>query len=153
MRAKTQVTAGADFSSYRTYRWLTDEKPLITLGHGDKFIRSGDNEARIRAAVERGLEARGLAKADGEPASLVVAFTVGTRVDYALGEGSAYEAVEDEPPNSASRARLRLYVFDAATKKMIWEAWATRGINGQKDLDAEVNHAVDLLLAKFPAPR
>lgn len=151
MAARTEVTPGTDFSRYDTYRWLTDDLVLLKDGHGDNFIRSAETEQRIRVAVERGLEAKGLAKAEGDAASLIVAFTVGTKLSYTIGDGSTYETEEQEPPSTVIRARLRLYVFDAASKQQVWEAWATRNINGQeKDQDAEVNAAVDLLLAQYP---
>ena len=149
MQGRAETTPGADVSAYQSYRWITDDLGLIQEGQGDKLIRSAENEQRIRAAVDRGLAAKGLAKAEGDAASLVVAFSLGTKMKYTVQPGS-YEAEQDEPPATYHRARLRVYLFDASTGKQVWQGWATRNINGQEDPDAEVNAAVDLILAKFP---
>src|SRR4051794_33684773 len=79
LKAEAKYAEGTDFSQYQTYRWITDDLVLLQEGSGDPTIRTVENEKRIRAAVERGLEAKGLKKVEGDDAQLVIAFTVGTK--------------------------------------------------------------------------
>ncbi|KIG12026.1 hypothetical protein DB30_02111 [Enhygromyxa salina] len=151
MKAETEYVEGTDFSQYQTYRWITDDLVLIQSGDGNENIRNVENEKRIRAAVERELEAKGLKKATGEDAHLLVAFTVGTQVRYKIqGGGATGLDLVAGGPAKVTRGRLTLYLFDQASKTQIWSAWTQDDLEPGSDPDAVVNSAVSVLMNEFP---
>lgn len=153
MKAETTYAEGHDFAQYQSYRWLTDDLVLIQSGTGNERIRNVENEKRIRAAVERELEAKGLRKVegDGEEAGLVIAFTVGTQVRYKLqgGGGMTFDMVTSEAA-SVTRGTLSLYLFDAASSAQVWEAHTTKDLEPGEDPDPVINAAVAVLMAEYP---
>lgn len=151
MQAQTEYAEGQDFSTYQSYRWLTEDLVLIQSGTGNANIRNAENEQRIRAAVERELEAKGLSKAEGEAAELVVAFTVGTKVRYTLqGGGSNSIDLATNESETVTRGTLTIYLFDAATQTQVWSAWTTKDLEAGAEPEPIINAAVSLLMAEFP---
>lgn len=150
LKAETQYVEGTDFSTYQTYRWISDDLVLIQAGSGDPRIRTIENETRIRAAVERQLEAKGLRKVDSEDAQLILAFTVGTKVRYKLeGGGTDLDIITGEGA-SVTRGTLTLYMFDHASQTQIWSAWTKKDLEPGTDPDAVINTAVAVLLSELP---
>lgn len=149
LQAKTEYAEDVDFSQYQTYRWITDDLVLIQPGTGDDRIRNVANERRIRSAIERELEARGLRKAAGDDAELIVAFTLGTHVRYRIQGGDNYDIVTD-PAASYTRGVLTIYLFDRASRRQIWSARTHKNLEPGDNPDAVINTAVDVLLARFP---
>jgi hypothetical protein len=151
LRAETDYVEGTDFSKYQTYRWITDDLVLIQSGSGDPAIRTLENERRIRAAVDRGLAAKGLKKVDSEEAQLIVAFTVGTKARYKLeGGGSLDLDLITGESASVTRGTLTLYLFDHATQRQIWSAWTKKNLEPGTDPDTVIGAAVAALLSKLP---
>lgn len=150
MEAKTEYAKGHDFAQYATYRWLTDDLVLIQSGTGNERIRNVENEKRIRAAVERELEAKGLTKAEGDDAGLIIAFTVGTKVRYQIQGGATGLDLAAADPETVTRGTLSLYFFDAATEAQVWSAWTSDDLQEGGDPDAIINAAVGVLMAEFP---
>ena len=122
---------------------------LIQPGTDNERIRNVDNEKRIRAAIERELEAKGLRKATGAEADLIVAFTVGTQVRYRIQGGDNYDIVTD-PAASYTRGVLNVYLFDRASQEQIWSARTQADPEPGDDPDAVITTAVDVLLAEYP---
>lgn len=151
MSVETEYVKAIDFSKYQTYRWMTDDLVLIQLGTGDAKIRTVENEKRIRAAVERELEAKGLEQATAQQeADLVIAFTVGTKVRYQIQGGVTGLDLVAAPNATITRGVLTLYVVDAATDTQIWSAWTKKDLEPGTDPDTVINAAVSALMNKFP---
>ena len=150
MKAETEWAEGTDFSKYTTYRWITEDLVLIQSGSGDPNIRTTENETRIRAAVDKALEAKGLRKAEGEEAQLVVAFTVGTKLHYKISGAGGQDLDILGEGDSVTRGTLTLYLFDHATQKQIWSAWTSKDLERGTDPDTVINAAVGVLLNEFP---
>jgi hypothetical protein len=151
LQAETHYVEGTDFSKYQTYRWITDDLVLIQSGSEDPAIRTLDNEKRIRAAVDRGLEAKGLKKVEGEDAQLIIAFTVGTKAHYKLQGGGGLDlALITGEGASVTRGTLTLYLFDQATQQQVWSAWTKKNLEPGTDPDTVINAAVSVLLSKLP---
>jgi hypothetical protein len=149
MEANVEAPGGVDYAQYSSFRWITDDLVLIQSGTGNERIRNVDNEKRIRAAVERGLAAKGVTKG-GADADLVVAFTVGTKVRYRL-EGNDYSTIViDGPGGTVTRGTLTLYFFDPKDSQQVWQAWTSKDLEPGEDPDAVINGAVDLLLTQYP---
>ncbi|PRQ05594.1 DUF4136 domain-containing protein [Enhygromyxa salina] len=150
LTAETEHVKGTDFSQYQTYRWITDDLVLIQSGTGNENIRNVENEKRIRAAVERELEAKGLKKATGDEAQLVFAFTVGTKVRYQIQGGvTGLDLVAGEAA-SVTRGTLSLYAFDPASNVQVWSGWTTKDLEPGEDPDAVINAAVSVVMNEFP---
>lgn len=149
LQAKTEYVEGSDFSQYQTYRWITEDLVLIQSGTGNQRIRNVENEQRIRAAVERELAAKGLRKASGDEADLIVAFTLGTKVRYHIQGGANYDIITN-PAAAYTRGVLTIYMFDRASQRQIWSAWTHRDLEPGDDPDAVINAAVAVLLDEFP---
>jgi hypothetical protein len=149
LQAETEYAKNVDFSKYHTYRWITDDLVLIQSGTGNDEIRNVENERRIRAAVERELEAKGLKKAEGDDAQLIVAFTVGTKVRYRIQGGANFDLVA-APDESYTRGVLTIYMFDRDSDKQIWQARTYEDLEPGEDPDAVIDAAVDVLLDAFP---
>ena len=151
LQAKTEFSADTNFAAYETYRWITDDLVLIQSGTGNEKVRNVENEQRIRAAVERELETKGLRKATGDEASLVLAFTVGTKVRYTIQGGGqmAFDLVAEDS-STRTRGTLTLYFFDRDTKAQVWQAWTSKDLEPGADPDMVTNAAVSVLLAEFP---
>lgn len=149
LEAHTEYAEATDFSQYRTYRWITDDLVLLQSGSGNPSIRNVENERRIRAAIEREFDAKGLRKATGDDAQLIVAFTVGTKVRYHI-QGGAWYDILTEPNAAYTRGVLTIYVFDRASQQQIWSAWTRKDLEPGDDPDTVINAAVEVLLAEFP---
>lgn len=149
LEVETEYAEGTDFSQYQTYRWITEDLVLIQSGTGEQRIRNVENERRIRAAVERELAAKGLRKAEGDEADLIIAFTVGTQVRYRVQGGANYDILT-EPSASYTRGVLTIYMFDRASQQQVWSAWTHKDLEPGEDPDAVINAAVEVLLARFP---
>lgn len=151
LKVETEYSADTDFSQYRTYRWLTDDLILIQSGTGNEAVRNVENEKLIRAAVERELEAKGLTKAEGADAQLVVAFTVGTKVRYKIqGGGASALDITSKEDETVTRGRLTVYLFDSASEKQIWEAWSQKDLSRDESPEVVINAATAALMAEFP---
>jgi hypothetical protein len=150
LTAETEYAKDTDFSQYQTYRWLTDDLVLIQAGTGNEKIRNVENEKRVRAAVERELEAKGLKKAEGDAAQLLVAFTVGTKVRYKISGGTTGLDVVSGEAASVTRGMLTLYMFDPASDTQVWSAWTKKDLEPGSDPDVVINAAVTVLMNEFP---
>lgn len=150
LTAETEYAQATDFAQYQTYRWVTDDLVLIQSGTGNEKIRNVDNEKRIRAAVERELEGKGLNKAAGEDAQLVIAFTVGTKVRYQIQGGTTALDVATGDAASVTQGVLTLYFFDHASEKQVWSAWTKKDLEPGSDPEAVINAAVSVLMSTFP---
>jgi hypothetical protein len=148
LQAETEYAKNVDFSKYQTYRWITDDLVLLQSGTGSEQIRNVDNERRIRAAVERELEAKGLEKGAGD-AQLIVAFTVGTKVQYRIQGGANLDLVA-APDAAYTRGMLTIYLFDRDSNAQIWQARTHDDLEPGEDPDAVINTAVKVLLDEFP---
>lgn len=150
LQAETEYAEGTDFGQYQTYRWITDDLVLIQAGTGNEKIRNVENEKRIRAEVDRQLAAKGLRKAEGDEADLVVAFTVGTKVRYQIQGGSTPLEMAAADPATVTQGTLTLYMFDRAAGTQIWSAWTKKDLEPGSDPDPIIQAAVTVLLDEFP---
>jgi hypothetical protein len=149
LHVETEYAEGTDFCQYQTYRWITDDLVLIQSGTGNERIRNVENERRIRAAVDRELADKGLHKAEGDDAQLIVAFTLGTKVRYHI-QGGAFYDIATAPSAAYTRGVLTIYLFDRASGQQIWSASTRKDLEPGDDPDAVINVAVNVLLTEFP---
>lgn len=148
--ATVDKDASYDFAGVATYAWVTDEPVLITFGDDQPNVRTKDNEMRLRAAIERELAARGMDKVDAEGASVLVAFSVGTRMRYRLEGGDRTSNFTDGPGQKQTKGTLNIYLLDRATDREVWHGAVSKWLKKTDDPDAIVNEAVGKIMARFP---
>ena len=141
----------ANFAAYRTYAWVG----ATTLAADDL------NHARIVAAVDRELAAKGLAQADsGANPDMQVLYLVGLRQDLEL---NGYENRLVVPDDGASWARvepvpvgtLAVEIIDAKSHALVWRAAATKDLDlGQSPdrWERNLNKAVEKMFKHYPGP-
>jgi hypothetical protein len=137
-----------DFSKYATYGWLEGtpaQNPLV--------------QKRIVAAVEREIEAKGLAKATGAPDLLLATHASATsekRIDVddygyssrGPGWGTTTMSVRD-----IAVGTLMVDLIDADSKELVWRSIATQTLGGNLDadkIDKRINKMTAKMFKKFP---
>ncbi len=144
-------TAGYDFAAARTYAWITEDLVLIELGEPQPNVRTKDNERRVRAAIERELQARGMTKAPKEEADLLVSFSVGVRIRYRLegGQGNAVTGAGG-PSEPQTKGTLNIYLLDRAQEVEVWHGSTSKWLRKTDDPEAVANEAVAKIMAVYP---
>ena len=152
MRVGAFVERGTNFTIYRTYAWASDAQ----LSTGDPRLDNNEFfQARLQAAVEKGLGARGLEKAESGQADVVLHYhaSVTQKVD-AGGVDEKYGYYEDCSPSVFDAGTLTLDVVDARTNKLAWRGWAESTFDGVVDnqqwLERRIDEAVSRILQTFP---
>lgn len=152
MRVNAFVARNTNFSEFRTYAWA----PAHQLATGDPRLDNNEFfQARVKAAVEKGLEARGLEKMPDGPADIVLHYhtSVTQEVD-ANGVDERYGYCEGCRPSVFDAGTLTLDMVDTRTNRLVWRGWAERSFDGivddQQWLERQVDEAVDRILRKYP---
>jgi hypothetical protein len=152
MRVNAFVERTTNFTTFRTYAWA----PADQLATGDPRLDNNEFfQERVKTAVEKGLDARGLEKTTSGTADVVLHYhaSVTQRVD-ANGVDERYGYCEDCRPFVFDAGTLTLDVVDARTNRLVWRGWAERSFDGivdnQQWLERQVDEAVDRILRKYP---
>ena len=135
---------GTDFFKYSTYRWVEvegAEKP-------DDIV-----DGQIRQAVEKALAAKGLKKAEGDEASLFIAYQLALTQERQVnayssggyGYGWRYGggmATTTATTTTINIGTIALDMYDPAEKALVWRGQASKTIDAkakpekrQKNLD------------------
>jgi len=153
----------ANFASYKTYAWA----PLPNTQN----LASPTVDQAIRAAVDHGLSARGLTKAQGKTPDVYVVYHV-TSVQKSdvrhytdWGYGTAYRAgygfYTGWPGNPTTYAVLEQYkvgalildLVEVRRQQLVWRGVASSVISDKaQDNVTKAEEAVRLLLTQYPPP-
>jgi len=150
----------ADFSRFKTYRWvvLKDAKPVDDL-----------TDKQIKASVDAVLSQKGLTKVEGDAADLYVGYqaAVGTQQELTVynsgwGYGPGWYGggwygpaggITTAQTSTIYTGQLDLDMYDAAKRELVWRGVASKSLNPkakpekrQKNLDK----AVAKLLKNYP---
>jgi hypothetical protein len=156
MNVSSHVQRGLDITKYRTFDW----GPADALPTGDPRLDKdpvfGDY---VQGAVEKGLAARGFARADAGQPDLLIHYhaSVNERIDvnrterqygYCQGSGCDPWIVQYEA------GTLVLDFVDARTNRLVWRGWAQESVDdalGNRDrMQRMINEAVTRMLARLP---
>lgn len=150
-----------DFARLKTYGWAPRETT------GDPRIDDDRLEARVRAGVDDGLTGKGYRLAADGPDFLVGYRAVLGR-QRTVEQGQAYEGIwtDDHTPRPAAgetatvdkvetEGTLVLRIFDARSKRLVWEAAAETEIDPKSGplaptTEDKVRVAVRKMLERFP---
>ena len=147
---------GADFSRYRTYVWVSAAQQTT----GDKRLDSSLVNARIRAAVDAQLRAKGYFASSNGPPDFLIAYQAGMK-DMMKGASTqnyigdrahgTFTTISDVQPYH--EGTLTIDIVDAASRQLIWQASAAADVEqslGPEERDARINNVVRAMLAHFP---
>ena len=145
----------ANFSRYHTYAWVSGPQEAT----GDRRVDSSLVDARIRAAIDRTLRARGFAPTHGSP-DFLMAYHAGMK-DMMKGASTqnyigdrahgTFTTISDIQPYH--EGTLTLDIVDAGSRQLIWQATAKVDVDqslGPEERDARVNNIVQAMLSHFP---
>jgi hypothetical protein len=131
-----QTAAGADFSAYKTYNWVSTSAP------------SGVNPVAFQQAisdVNAAMAQKGYVQADQADLSLVLSAGKENRTAFST---IGYEVVDE---SDYIVGKLTLDAFDSKTRQAVWHGQATKRIDPDKINQPAVDAAVTSMMAKFPA--
>jgi Domain of unknown function (DUF4136) len=138
----------ANFSAYRTYAWAAGPNLADDLNH-----------ARIVAAVDRQLAAKGLSQVDStRNPDLLVVYRVGLHQDLEI---NGYDNRWMGPAGGPSWARLEpvpvgtlaIGILDAKTRSLVWRASASGDLNpndSPEKWDKKINKAAAKMFKHYP---
>ena len=141
---------GPNIAQLKTITWVT----VGGSGHPDEIT-----SAQITQAIEAQLSARGLTKTDGT-SDLELEYWVEVQPErLSIGNGSNMGmgvggGLRSAPTTSPATETLHLNVYDAVTKQLVWEAAATRPLDGNtkpEKRQKNIDKTVAKLLKKYPA--
>lgn len=153
MKVTVEHEPGVDFSRYSTYEFHPQpERPA------DHPLAPGSPlGARIMAAVERQLAARGFRKVEGDRPDFRVLYYGVLQdhldiegVHYQLGDHVEFMGPVDQASRSYSQGILVLHVRDAGSDEVVWKGWATDVARTPEKLREKVEKAVKKILNQFP---
>jgi hypothetical protein len=152
VRTGSEFDLAADFQTYRSYAWVTEELTLIGSGTGNSRVRTEANEKLIREAIDRELAKHGYQKVDMAEAELVVTFAVGLREQIRIeGASTTYGllASTGETPKYYEGS-LTIDLFERATRRHIWHGWGREPLDRGSDAKAVIDEAVAEIMKHFP---
>ncbi len=146
----------ASYGRYRTFDYYTSKK-----GTGGTTTLM---DKRVRAAVEKELQAKGFAmETKGDPDFLVTYYPIvqnrKVRTNARMGMGWGYRPFYGGVSTTTSQVRnykegsIVIEIVDFKTNQLIWQGaaeGALTGLNNPEDADEVVPKAVRDILAKFP---
>jgi hypothetical protein len=138
----------ANFSAYHTYAWAGGTNPADDLNH-----------ARIVAAVDRQLTAKGLSPVDRtKNPDLLAVYRVGLHQDLEI---NGYDNRWMGPPGGPSWARLErvpvgtlaIGIVDAKTRSLVWRGSASGDLNlndSPEKWEKKINKAAAKMFKHYP---
>ena len=145
----------ADFSKFRTYKWVTlkSEAPIDEL-----------TDEQIKAALDAALARKGLTKIDGDSAAdLLVGYqTTGLRdekfagTEHGWSPGLGWHDTGSGESWIIYNGELALAMSDAAKQVLIWRGVASRALDPNakpEKRQKNLNKAVAKLMKNYPPPK
>jgi hypothetical protein len=129
-----------DFSQYKTWNWH----------EGGTTAMNPVTDKAIRDAIEKGLAARGVSRVDTSAALFVVYHASRTtEIDVPTGKSAS-----PAPPSGTryfQKGSLVVDVLEAGSGRVVWRGQAAGVLRyGPKEIAAQVDAAVEEMLARFP---
>ena len=160
--ACASVNAGADFTPgvsldrYRTFDWGGGD----TLPVGDPRLDNNPFfDARVRAAVELELAAKGMRRVTTSPDLLVhYHASVRQRIDVIrMDEDRGYSSPANRTGDKVvdfEEGTLIIDVAEPKAKTILWRGWAQTDVRGMLDdpreMEKRIGKAVRLMMQRFP---
>lgn len=148
---KYNYAMGADFAKYKTYKWVD----VPNENHPDQIT-----DQQIRAAIETTLGSKGLSRAPGDAADLLIAYQIAVNQErqwnaYGGMGGLRFGGMGTATSSTINIGTLVVDVFDATAKQQIWTGQATKTMDPSSDPQKNqrnLQKGVTKLLKNFPPP-
>jgi hypothetical protein len=157
----------ANFASYHSFAIVfpraaeSEDLPLPTEDVGQSQLV----QRRVRQALMRALEAKGLEPLPEAEAELLVAFNVSSHrypevEDYgygvSYGNSWPYDWWGDHWYRLSTRLRneglLVVDLIDAKTRRLVWRGWHREPLGASDVMQQEIPHVVGEVLSNYPPP-
>ena len=165
VKVVTDVSGDADFSEFQTFKvvqFVNEEDR-----QDNKFRIQPMNRDRIKSAIERNAETRGMKMVDSDPDVVLLWATDvdieksyssstnytggaywGYRGRYYMGGGPTYTTTN---VNKYYMGKLTIAIVEPDEKKMLWYGQGTKDISGDAGKAEEtINRVVDKIMEQFP---
>jgi hypothetical protein len=132
---------GADFSKYRTYKWVNTGD-----AHPDQIM-----DAQIKQAVDSQLASKGMTKTDDDNADLYIGYqtTVNQETQWDAWGSRAFGMGRGSWTSSTiSVGTLVLDMYDPGTKQLVWTGSATKTIDPSSNHEKNMKN-LDKSMAKL----
>jgi uncharacterized protein DUF4136 len=130
-----------DFAQYKTWSWR----------EGSTASMNPVTDKSIRDAIEKGLAGRGLSRVDSG-ATLLVVYHASRTTQIDLVPLDSASTAPASGIRYAQKGSLVVDLLDAASGKVVWRGHAAGVLRyGQKEIAAQINAAVEEMLAQLPA--
>jgi hypothetical protein len=163
INVKQDYNPEVDFDALRTFAWRSPAQEPT----GNKLVDSPLLDARVRAAVERELLAKGHRKAAAKPDyHLAYSYSIesgvkrdpDTSVGVGVGSGSrgSFGGIGVSlgfGGRDPGQERLMIDVIDPGTNNLLWRGFTTRRLESSSDPQeniARINETVGAILREFP---
>ena len=148
---KYNFAMGANFSKYKTYKWVD----VPNENHPDQLT-----DQQIKTAIETTLGTKGFTKATGDTADLLIAYQIAMDQErqwnaYGGMGGLRFGGMGTATSSTISIGTLVFDVFDASAKQQIWTGQATKTVNPSGDPvknQKNLQKSITKLLKNFPPP-
>lgn len=145
-QAQAESAPGVDLASYRSFVWGT------STGFEDLVLVE-----RVRAAVERGLAARGYERADAQAPGWTVHAHGSQREDVVVEPVYRVGATVNSPgsftsePRTIRRGTLLLELHEGSGERVLWRGWIEEVLADREHALRVVDEAVEQILSRLPA--
>ena len=148
---KYNYAMGTDFAKYKTYKWVD----IPNQNHPDQIA-----DQQIKTAVETTLGSKGMTKATGDAADLLIAYQVAVNQEkewnaYGGMGGLRFGGMGTATSSTINIGTLVFDAFDAAAKQQVWTGQATKTMNPSSNPQKNqqnLQKAIGKLLKNFPPP-
>lgn len=144
----TDFDSNADFAEYKTFGWMEETES------GEGYDYSGLLDDRIKSAVDKQLQDKGLMKATTNT-DLFVVYHAGKKQQlevedwgyggwWGVGGGDVY---------TYEKGTLIVDLVDADTKKMVWRGTAQKALSDDpstSERDAAIGEAIQKMFENYP---
>jgi hypothetical protein len=146
---KSNSMPGTDFSKFHTYKWVDIEGGA----HPNQIM-----DAEIKMAVDAQLTSKGLVRATGDNADLLVGYQIAVNQEkqwnaYGMGGGVRFGGMGTATQSTINIGTMVLDMYDPASKQLVWTGNATKAIDpssNQEKNQKNLNKAMAKLLKNYP---
>ncbi|HMA76061.1 MAG TPA: DUF4136 domain-containing protein [Candidatus Krumholzibacteriaceae bacterium] len=150
IRVKTDFDRGADFSLYKTYRWIPENK----IKPRNRMMKDELIRKHVHSAVEREMAKMGFIKAGRSKADLLITYYIGTKrkVDGTRYGYGGWRRFHNRPVSvrKYKEGTLILDFVDAGNKQLVWRGWASSVFHGRENSAEDIAESVERLLREYP---
>ncbi|HMU62628.1 MAG TPA: DUF4136 domain-containing protein [Gemmatimonadales bacterium] len=153
-KVATNYDTKTDFTQFKTYKWVD----ITGATYPNQLM-----DMQIRQAIDSALATKGMTKADGDSASVYVAYQISVQQStqyntFGTGPGMAGGwgwggGMSTTTPQTINTGTLVVDLYNPATKQLVWQSTASKQMNPSSDAaknQANLQKAVDKMFKDYP---